>query len=109
MNQKTTCPRCRTTFEVAGEVFNSVVSCPNCAASFNPMQELTKAAWERTKTPEFQAALEADVAKANQGITHDEFVTGMQNKTMGFKVMQGEPHLLIKGFGKLFFNVLVIL
>ena len=73
------------------------------------MQELTKAAWERTKTPEFQAALEADVAKANQGITHDEFVTGMQNKTMGFKVMQGDPCQLIKGFGKLFFNFLVML
>jgi hypothetical protein len=66
MNQKTTCPRCRTTFEVAGEVFNTVASCPNCTASFNPMQELTKAAWEFTKTPEFQAALEADVAKANK-------------------------------------------
>jgi len=73
------------------------------------MQELTKAAWERTKTPEFQAALEADVAKANQGITHDEFVTGMQNKTMGFKVMQGDPSRLIKGFGKFVFNMLVML
>jgi hypothetical protein len=73
------------------------------------MQELTKAAWERTKTPEFQAALADSIAEANQGITHDEFVSGMKNKTMGFRSMQGNSCDLIKGFGKLVFDVLVML
>lgn len=109
MNQKTTCPNCRTTFEVAGEFFNTVVSCPSCAESFNPMQELTKAAWERTKTPEFQAALEADVAKANQGITHTDFVAGVQGGTMGFKCISGEPYQFIKGARRTIFSILVLL
>ena len=81
MNQKTTCPRCETTFEVAGEVFNTIVSCPNCDARFNPMQELTDAAWEFTKTPEFQAALEADAAKGNKNHMK-EFL-----KSIGFFVL----------------------
>ena len=57
MSRKTACPHCRTPFEVSGDHFNTVVSCQTCATKFNPMQEYTKAAWELTKTPEFQAAL----------------------------------------------------
>jgi hypothetical protein len=109
MNQKTTCPHCKRLFEVSSEAFNTVVSCPACNSNFNPMKEYVRASWELTKTPAFQASLESSIAEANAGITHDEFVTGMANRTMGFKVMQGEPYRLIKGFGKLFFNVLVML
>jgi hypothetical protein len=61
------------------------------------------------KPPDFIKSLNADIAKANVGITHDEFVTGIQNRTMGFKVIQGDSCQLIKGFDKVFFNVLVML
>ena len=73
------------------------------------MQELTKAAWEMTKTPEFQAALEADVAKANQGITHADFVVGVQSGTMGFKCISGEPYQFIRGARRTIFSILVLL
>ena len=109
MNQKTTCPRCKTSFEVSGEVFNTIVSCPSCTAQFNPMREYTKAVWERTKTLEFQAALEADVAEANKKITHADFVTGVQNGTIGFKCMFGQPDQFIRGARRTIFNVLVML
>ncbi len=109
MNQKTTCPRCRTSFEVSGEVFNTVVSCPSCAAKFNPMQEYTKAAWELTKTPEFQAVLESDIAEASKNVTHADFVAGVQNRTMGFKCMFGEPHQFIRGARRTIFSILVLL
>ena len=36
MNQTTTCPRCKTAFEVLDNLFNTVVSCPSCTAQFNP-------------------------------------------------------------------------
>ena len=42
-------------------------------------------------------------------ITHEEFVTGVRNKTIGFKVMQGEPITLVKGVRKTVFNILVML
>lgn len=108
MNQKTTCPHCNKSFEVSGELFNTIVSCPGCATAFNPMQEYTKAAWEMTKTPEFQAALAADVAEANKDITHADFVTGVQNRTMGFKCMSGEPHQFIRGTRRTIFSILVL-
>ena len=109
MKQKTTCPQCKTLFEVAGERFSSVASCPSCAAKFNPMDELTKNAWEMTKTPEFQAALAADVVKANKSITHADFVAGVQNHTMGFKCMFGEPSQFIRGARRTIFNFMVVL
>ena len=43
------------------------------------------------------------------GISHEEFVTGVQNKTLGFKVIRGEPITLVKGVRKLVFNILVCL
>ncbi len=109
MNQKTTCPQCETPFEVAGERFSSVISCPSCATKFCPMDELTKKAWEMTKTPEFQATLEADVAEANKGITHADFVAGVQNQTMGFKCMFGEPYQFIRGARGTIFCILFLL
>ena len=42
-------------------------------------------------------------------ITHAEFVTGMQNKIIGFKVMYGEPIMLVKGARKNIFYILVML
>ena len=109
MNQETTCPHCKTLFEVPGELLNTGVSCPNCAAAFNPMQEYSKAAWEMTNTPEFQAALAADVAEANKDITHADFVVGVQNRTMGFKCMLGEPYQFIGGAHRKILSILVLL
>jgi len=73
------------------------------------MQEYTKAAWELTKTPEFQAALAADVAEANKGITHAGFVAGVQNRTLGFRCMSGQPYQFIRGARRTVFSILVLL
>lgn len=109
MNQKTTCPNCRTLFEVPGERYDSVISCPNCTTRFDPTSELTKKAWEMTKTSEFQATLAADVARANMGITHADFVAGVQNHTMGFKCIFGQPYQFIRGARRTIFSILVLL
>jgi hypothetical protein len=61
------------------------------------------------KSPAFIKSLNDDIAKANAGITHDEFVTGMKNKTIGFTVVKGEPYQFTKGFGRLVFNICVML
>lgn len=42
-------------------------------------------------------------------ITHAEFVTGVQNKTVGFKCLLGEPSQLIRGARKAMFNILAML
>ena len=42
-------------------------------------------------------------------ITHAEFVTGVQNQTVGFIVMCGQPITLVKGGRKVIFNTLVML
>lgn len=41
-------------------------------------------------------------------ISHDEFVAGMKDKTLGFKV-RGEPYTLLRGSRKAVFNILVML
>jgi hypothetical protein len=73
------------------------------------MKECTKAVWEMTKTPKFQAALGAYVAEANRDITHAEFVAGVLGGEIGFKCMVGEPYRLIKGARRVIFNTLVFL
>jgi hypothetical protein len=73
------------------------------------MKELVNAAWEKTKTPEFRASLKESIAETNRNITHADFVAGMQNKTMGFKCLLGEPSELISGARKTIFNFLVLL
>jgi hypothetical protein len=73
------------------------------------MQELTKAAWELTKPPEFQAGLADSVAESNQGVTHADFVAGVQSGTMGFKCISGEPYQFIRGVRRTIFSVLVLL
>jgi hypothetical protein len=45
----------------------------------------------------------------DKSITHAEFVTGMQNKTIGFKCLLGEPCQLIRGTRKAIFNILAML
>jgi len=49
------------------------------------------------------------VAKANQGVTHADFVAGVQNGTLGFKCMRGEPSSLVAGARKTIFNLMVLL
>ena len=73
------------------------------------MKEYVKTAWERTKTPEFQASLGARIAEANQNITHSAFAAGAENNTMGFKCMFGEPSQLLSGARKTFFTIFVLL
>lgn len=73
------------------------------------MNEFCKSSWELTKTPEFQAALQEMIAESNKNITHSEFVAGIENKTIGFKVMFGEPFQMLTGIRKLFFNIFVML
>jgi hypothetical protein len=41
--------------------------------------------------------------------THEEFVIGVQNKTIGFRVLRGEPITLVRGPRKIIFNCLVLL
>ena len=72
------------------------------------MQEYAKAAWELTKTPEFQVALGARVAKANQGITHAEFVVGVQSRKMGISCIVGSPSQFIRGTYRTVFNILAM-
>lgn len=109
MNQKSTCPHCMKTFEVPGELFNTTVVCPTCNGKFNPMKEYIKSGCESRKTPEFQAALKEMIAENNKNITHDDFVIGMENKTIGYKVMVGEPSQMLTGYRKFIFNILVML
>jgi hypothetical protein len=109
MNQKATCPQCATVFEVPSEDFNTIISCPTCGAGFNPMKELTRAAWESTKTPEFQASFKAHIAERNKNISHEEFVAGVGNGTMGFKCFFGEPFQLLTIPQKKIFAIFVIL
>ena len=109
MNQKTTCPHCRHPFEVPGESFDTVLPCPACGGKFSPMKEYIKASWELTKTPEFQSSLKEHIAESNKNITHADFVVGVQNKTMGFKCVSGEPSQLVRGGRKTMFNGLCML
>lgn len=55
----------------------------------------------------FNEALKANISEANENITHAEFVTGMQNKTIGFKVMYGEPYQFVIGVRKTIFSIIV--
>lgn len=57
----------------------------------------------------FKTYIENSIDEANKGITHADFVTGMQNKTIGFKCMLGEPYQFVKGIRKAIFNILVLL
>lgn len=50
-----------------------------------------------------------DVIDVTDTITHDEFVGGVQNKTIGFKAIKGESITLVKGARKIIFNILVML
>src|SRR3974377_2260362 len=61
------------------------------------------------KTREFQAALAAETRRCNKNITHADFVAGVQNRTMGFKCMFGEPYQFIRGARRTIFGILVLL
>ncbi|MEI6124904.1 MAG: hypothetical protein WCQ95_14910 [Bacteroidota bacterium] len=61
---------------------------------------------------DFKAIYESlipDIQEANKDITHEEFAAGVENGTMGFKVMIGEPSSIVRGFRKVIFNFLVFL
>ncbi|HTG32756.1 MAG TPA: hypothetical protein VLB76_07465 [Thermoanaerobaculia bacterium] len=57
----------------------------------------------------FAKMLEDSIAQANAGVTHADFVAGVQSGTLGFRCMFGEPHRLVTGGRKVIFNVLVLL
>jgi len=73
------------------------------------MKEYVKSSWELTKAPEFKASLEARVAVANKNITHAVFATEVENNTMGFKCVFGEPAQFLSGARKTFFNIFGLL
>ena len=56
-------------------------------------------------TNDFLESLEASIAEANQGITYDDFVTGVKNGSLGIKVMFGEPSLLLSGTRRVVFSL----
>jgi|GEM_PF-2099306 len=96
-NGKISCPHCNQDVEAPSEVSNAVAACPACNREFNPMKELEKA----MKT--------FSVDQANKIITHGDFVTGIQNRTMSFKCLYGEPSELLRGARLAIFNILVLL
>ena len=53
--------------------------------------------------------LTKSIQEANANITHEEFVIGVRNGKMGFKVMFGEPNKLLYGTKKTMFNIFVML
>jgi len=59
------------------------------------MKEYVKDVRELTSTPEFLgeflARMQADIAEANKGVSHADFVAGVLSGTMGFKCVRGEP------------------
>ncbi|MCX7007253.1 MAG: hypothetical protein NTY53_08390 [Kiritimatiellaeota bacterium] len=73
------------------------------------MKELTRTAWESTKTPEFQNTFKAQTADRNKEITHEEFVEGLQNGTMAFTCSFGEPFQFLSIPQKKVFSIFVIL
>jgi hypothetical protein len=48
------------------------------------------------------------IKEANANITHEQFVEGAKNNTMGFKVIFGEPNQLLRGYRKTIFSILVM-
>lgn len=50
-----------------------------------------------------------EIQEANKGITHEDFVKGVNNGTIGFKIMWGEVSDLIIGSPKTAFSIHVIL
>src|ERR1035437_469786 len=59
-------------------------------------------------TANFEETLITHIKEANEGITHEDFFAGVNNGTMGFKMMFGEPNKLLYGSRKVFFNVFVL-
>ena len=59
--------------------------------------------------PEVYDLIVADIKKANENISHEKFITGAKNGTMGFRVMFGEPSQLLYGLRKAIFNFLVMM
>lgn len=109
---KYTCPHCKQGVEVTHELLGEGISCSSCGKKLQPFKgfsESLSSMNELLKKPDFLELLNADIDKANAGITHDEFVAGVQAKTMGFKVMRGEPIALVKGQQKVIFNFVVTL
>jgi hypothetical protein len=112
MNVKVTCPHCKRTIEVPGDVFSEVISCPTCNKKLQPSKEFVKtmpSLDELLKTPAFIESVKSSAAEANQGITHADFVAGVQGGTIGFKCMSGEPHQFIRGVRRNIFSIFVLL
>jgi hypothetical protein len=112
MNVKVTCPHCEKPIEVSGDLFSKIISCPTCNNNFQPSKEFAKtlpSLDELRKTPAFVEARKSRAAEANQGITHADFVAGVQSGTMGFKCMFGEPYQFIRGARRAIFSILVLL
>ncbi len=62
-----------------------------------------------TNASQLQASLQAEIAAANNNVTHADFVAGVKSGTMGFRCMGCEPHRLIQGGSQIVFGVMVLL
>jgi hypothetical protein len=49
------------------------------------------------------------ITEANEGVSHADFVAGVQSRVLGFKCMRGEPSSLLSGARKVMFHFLVLL
>jgi hypothetical protein len=64
---------------------------------------------EQLNLKEIYKSLIPEIQEANRGITHDEFIKGVDNGTIGIKIMWGEPADLITGPAKTAFRMHVML
>lgn len=111
MNVQITCPHCKQPIEVPGEAFGGVTSCPSCNEKVQPSKEFVKtmpSLDELLKTPAFIESVGLRSAEANQGVTHEVFVAGVQSGKVGFKCIFGQPHQFIRGDRRVIFAILVL-
>lgn len=63
----------------------------------------------QTPSPaDFEAHLAAQIAAANSGISHADFVNGVRARSLGFTIMNGEPSQFLTGTRERVFRLLVM-
>jgi hypothetical protein len=92
------CPECGNPIEVPDAVNAGVHTCPNCGAAVEPPDPRTRDA--KTEPPGMETA-------SNKSFTHADFVTGLQNETLGFFL--DEPYPLLRGARRTIFTILWLL
>jgi hypothetical protein len=109
---KVICPHCKETVEMPNETYGKTVSCSLCGKKIDTAKEIAKtfpSLEEILIKPEFIESFKRNIAEANQNISHEDFVDGVRNGTLGIKCLSGNPHQLISGGRRIVFSVLVML